>query len=226
MEKETSSQALLDRPTGDRSDDKGARQVSWLARVSPAPPSRIGSDPVAFGAGTPLTVAGAATDRQSLPCSLFTLFGRGTVHDGCPSFAGGCQMAIGRVGNTRGPQPSYPPSVIPRRPRGDISRGQPSAGDRAPAELRTRYPRRRASQRIGDLRPRPGHSAIILEAEKHMRGASAIANEYWPLIRRLLRAADVPIEFPAGERGDGHAGARNSRWCDVTTSPKALRLKQ
>ena len=69
------------------------RTAGLLARdVSPAPPSRTfikssGEKSV----GTPLTVAGAATDRrEAYPCSLFTLGqDRGTVRDSSFQLRGG-----------------------------------------------------------------------------------------------------------------------------------------
>ena len=128
---------------------------------------------MAFGAGTPLTVAGAATDRRSLPCSLFTLFGRGTVHDGCPSFAKACQIAIGRVGETwscadRFRDDREGTSV-------EISRAREIARPRSfELDILDAW----QSQRIGDLRGCPGKSAVLLDAEKHMRGPPAIRNEH------------------------------------------------
>jgi hypothetical protein len=84
----------------------GARQVSWLAayrrRCLPGPAKAQWQKSV----GTPLTVAGAATDRRRhLPCSLFTLDrDRGTVLGLCPSFERGCQMELEALSRATTPE--------------------------------------------------------------------------------------------------------------------------
>ena len=89
------SSTLLSRPSGGIAESISARQVSWLAayrrRRLPRPMKKSSGEK---SVGTPLTVAGAATDRQkSLPCSLFTLGrNRRTVRRSCSSFRRGCQM--------------------------------------------------------------------------------------------------------------------------------------
>jgi hypothetical protein len=71
------------------------RTAGLLAHsVSPTLPSQTYEKPSGEkSVGTPLTVAGAATDWRNLPCSLFTLGrNRGTVHWSCSSFGRDCQI--------------------------------------------------------------------------------------------------------------------------------------
>ena len=89
--------ALLGRPSGGVCGIH-RRTAGLLARgVSPTPPSRTwikssGEKSV----GTPLTVAGAATDRPKAYRVPFSPSGRSRDRAGsCSSFAGGCQMRRG-----------------------------------------------------------------------------------------------------------------------------------
>jgi hypothetical protein len=59
------SSSLLGRPSGGVAEFIGVRQVSWLAACRRRNLPGLGSSPVAQkSVGTPLTVAGAATDRR------------------------------------------------------------------------------------------------------------------------------------------------------------------
>src|ERR1700722_20641123 len=78
-----------------------SRTAGLLAHsVSPTPPSQAYEKPSGEKCvDTPLTVAGAATDRrQSLPCSLFTLGrNRGTVRCHVPASGGGVKWSGTRL---------------------------------------------------------------------------------------------------------------------------------
>ena len=70
------------------------RQVSWLAGRGLDPPSRSLAAPVAFGSGSPLTVAGAAAELVEAPRSLGPL--AGTFGAGSLTEMPGAAMAVFR----------------------------------------------------------------------------------------------------------------------------------
>jgi hypothetical protein len=45
---------------------------------------------------------------------------------------------------------------------------------------------------------------IVLKAQQHMRGLTAIGDDRRPLARRFFRPGHVLIQLPAGQGGDGH----------------------
>src|ERR1700722_19393662 len=140
-----------------------SRTAGLLAHsVSPTPPSQAYEKPSGEKCvDTPLTVAGAATDRrQSLPCSLFTLGrNRGTVRDLSPSFGRGCQMGRRAIRCTAG-------STL-------------RASLRAPVEARLQTaPKDRPGLRRADLRAMEGAS---LEARRTFATPTTLSS--W-LLRR------------------------------------------
>ena len=128
------SSALLGRPSGGLAEFTGARQVSWLAtyRRRRLPGLSIKSSGEK-SVGTPLTVAGAATDRREAYRVPFSPSGKiegpcATLHS---SFAEGCQIFGILRDETR--------ALAPRPP----SDARQCAGDRS----HQRRPRRGGSGR-------------------------------------------------------------------------------
>ncbi len=118
------SSALLGRPSGGLAEFSGARQVSWLATYRRRGLPGLSSSPVASkSVGTPLTVAGAATDRREAyrvpfspsgkiegPCTTYVPASRGVVkYSAISAIAGGrvCNLiaayATGPDANVRKP---------------------------------------------------------------------------------------------------------------------------